>query len=62
MKKKGIELLSAYSEVAKGPPDKVYVGDDFIELHWNNLGPLEFKPIKKGRKIRAKPKAIRRKS
>ena len=59
MKKKGIELLSAYSAAAKGPPDEVYVTDDSITLCWNNLGPLEFKPMKKGRKGRRKAQRTR---
>lgn len=35
MKKRGIELLSAYSAAAKGPSDEVYVTDDSITLCWN---------------------------
>ena len=61
MTKKTITLLSAYSAAAKGPPDEVYVGDDFIELRWNNLGPLEFKPMKKSQRSRTKSHPIRRK-
>lgn len=61
MKKRGIELLSAYSAAAKGPPDEVYVTDDSITLCWNNLGLLEFKPMKKGRKGRRKAQRTRHK-
>jgi hypothetical protein len=61
MGKRTIALISAYSSVTKGPPDEVRVGDNFIELHWNNLGPLEFKPMKKGRKVRVKSRSTRRK-
>ncbi|MGH7275733.1 MAG: hypothetical protein ACREIY_01750 [Candidatus Rokuibacteriota bacterium] len=65
MGKKTITLISAYSPVTKGPPDEVYVGDNYIDLRWNNLGLLTFEPAKQKRKraakSRPKSKATRRK-
>ncbi len=58
-------LISAYSAVTKGPPDEVRVGDNYINLRWNNMGPLKFKPVqqapKGARNPRAKSRATRRK-
>jgi len=62
---KTITLIRAYSAVTKGPPDEVRVGDNYIDLRWNNMGPLKFKPAqqapKGARKTRAKSRATRRK-
>lgn len=65
MEKKTIRLISAYSPATNRSPDEVRVGDNYIDLRWNNMGPLKFKPAqqapKGARKTRAKSRATRRK-
>ncbi len=65
MEKKTIRLISAYSPATNRSPDEVRVGDNYIDLRWNNMGPLKFKPAQRApkgaRKTRAKSRATRRK-
>ncbi len=65
MGKKTIRLISAYSPATNRSPDEVRVGDNYIDLRWNGMGQLKFKPAKQApksaRKNRARVRSTRRK-